>query len=276
MWAGSFRPSSRRRFSSACGVAACPRIELATSPGRTSVPAKISTEAAKSRRMPSAIRWAISLITGCPPNGRLRSGLVEPDAGRRPQVGCFMVGIPHPALDLFAASVEEVIEHGQDQAALIPDLESSFAIELRAAFFVQLSSSFQNELVEVLIEEARVVPVGAADIGGGIHGILRRPPTPVGGAEGLGIPDLRPVAIPRLALDLDLDSRRRSLLLIELCGIDRARKGHLRCAQEDWALMPGALIVEARLVGIVEALLNAFGVKGIGRRDGEVVADRGM
>src|SRR5690606_40784732 len=150
MWAGSFRPSSRRRFSSACGVAACPRIELATSPGRTSVPAKISTEAAKSRRMPSAMRWAISLITGCPPNGRLRSGLVEPDAGRRPQVGCFMVGIPHPAPDRFAASVADVIEHGQDQAALIPDLERSSAAELRAAILVQVSATVLNKPVEVL------------------------------------------------------------------------------------------------------------------------------
>ena len=41
-----------------------PRIDWATSPGRICVPAKIRTETANRRRMPSAMRWATSFTMG--------------------------------------------------------------------------------------------------------------------------------------------------------------------------------------------------------------------
>src|SRR5690606_29021475 len=129
--AGSLRPSCSRRLATASGVADCPRIEAATSPGRISVPAKISTDTASRRRRPSAMRWAISFSTwptpSCP-----RSCLVQPDADCRAQIGGFMVRVLDPALDLLAARVEEIVEHRQDQAAFVTDEERRLAIELGA------------------------------------------------------------------------------------------------------------------------------------------------
>src|SRR5690606_25535756 len=123
--AGSLSPSSRRRFSSAWGVADWPRIDAATSPGRISVPAKMSTDTANSSMMPSATRWAISLRICIG-----RSALLQPDAGGRPQVGGFMVRVTDPALDLFAPCVEEVVEHRQDQPTIVANLQRRVLVKL--------------------------------------------------------------------------------------------------------------------------------------------------
>src|SRR5690606_7790356 len=117
----------------------------------------------------------------------------------------------------------------------------------------------EDNLVEALVEEARVVPVGARDVGGRIHGILRRTAAPVGRAEGLGVPDLRPVAVARLALYLDVDAGGRGLLGEELGCVDGAGEGDFRGPQQDRALMARTLEIVARLVRIVGPLLDALG-----------------
>ena len=81
-------------------------------------------------------------------------------------------------------------------------------------------------------------------IGGGIHLVLRRAAAPVGGREGLLVPDFRPVAVARLALDLDCDAGLGAALLVELGGVDGAGEGDVRGAQQDRAVMAGLLVVE--------------------------------
>src|SRR3546814_9702705 len=68
------------------------------------------------------------------------------------------------------------------------------------------SSDVCSSDLEVGTEEARVVPVGLRIVRRGVHLILGRPAAPVGGAERLRVPHVRPVAVARLALDLDLDA----------------------------------------------------------------------
>src|SRR5690606_17237468 len=267
--AGSLSPSSRRRFSSACGVADWPRMEAATSPGRISVPAKIRTETAKSNRMPSAMRWAMSFRICIGP-----SALLQPDAGRRPQVRGFVVRVADPALDLLPTGVDAVVEHRPDEAAVIAHLERRLAIELGAPLLVELGAGLKDDLVEAFVEEAGVVPVRAGDVGGGVHRILRRSSAPVGGAEGLLVPNLGPVTVARLALDLQFDAGFGGLLLEQLRRVDRAGEGDVRGAQQDRAAVAGLLVVELGLLRIVDALLNIGWEQGVGLVDREVVSDR--
>ena len=79
---GRSRPISSRRLASATGVADWPRMDCATSPGRICVPTKISTETASSRRMPSAMRWAMSFRMGDDMAARPDQA-VEPALGQR-------------------------------------------------------------------------------------------------------------------------------------------------------------------------------------------------
>src|SRR5690606_19435584 len=120
---------------------------------------------------------------------------------------------------------------------------------------VQFRSCAIDEFVEVRALEARIVPLGVGDIGGGIARILGRPATPIGGAERLRVPDLGPVAIARFAAHIDLDTRLACTLLKELGRIDRAGKGSFRSAQHDRPLMAGLLVVEGSLFRIIDALL---------------------
>src|SRR5690606_15816310 len=209
------------------------------------------TDTANSSMMPSATRWAISLRICIG-----RSALLQPDAGGRPQVGGFMVRVTDPALDLFAPCVEEVVEHRQDQPTIVANLQRRVLVKLGAPGLVELRAGLEDDLVEALIKEAGVVPVRARCIGGRIHGILCRPAAPIGGAEWLLVPDLGPIAIARLTLDLYFDAALRSLLLEQLRGVDCAREGYVSGTKKDGAIVARLLEVELGLVGVIGALLD--------------------
>lgn len=89
----------------------------------------------------------------------------------------------------------------------------------------------------------------------------------------LDVPDVGPIAVARLALDLDLDARLLGARLVEDSGIDRAGESDVRGAQQHRTAVAGFLVVECRLVRIVGALLDTFGEERIGVVDREVVAD---
>jgi len=91
---------------------------------------------------------------------------------------------------------------------------------------------------------------------GGINRILRRAPTRIGCAERLLVPDLGPVAIARLALHRKLNSCARCLLLEQLRGIDRTRKGNVGDLQDDRAVVTGLLVEKLRFVRIITALFD--------------------
>ena len=59
--AGLSKPNSALKTFTVSGVAPCPSIESAKSPGKTSTPKVIRSEIANRVRTPSAIRWAITL-----------------------------------------------------------------------------------------------------------------------------------------------------------------------------------------------------------------------
>src|SRR5688500_4998897 len=179
----------------ASGVACWPSMAVATSPGRICVPTKISADTATRSRRPRPMRWAIIFVSG-PPNVRTESRrrglpwssalvwltvticaarlLGEPDADRRAEAGHLVVRVAHPALHLIGMRVDEVVEHRQDQAAVVAHHDRHLPVELLAAGRVELAARLQQQLVEILAEEPRVVPVRLGVIGGGIHGILRR------------------------------------------------------------------------------------------------------
>src|SRR5690606_17337457 len=119
-------------------------------------------------------------------------------------------------------------------------------------------------------------PVRVAGIGGRVHRILCRTPTPVRGAEGLLVPDFGPIAITRLSLDFDLDTCLGSLLLVKLGGVNGARKRHVRSTQKDWSAVARFLKVEFGLVRIVCTLLNVFGVESVALVYREVISNRRM
>ena len=148
-------------------------------------------------------------------------------------------------------------------------------VDLLALGLVEFGARRQQHLVEVRALEARVVPVGRRQIGGRVHLVLGRAAAPVGCAEGLLVPDLVPVAVAGLALELDLDAGLGGALLEELGGIDRAREGDVRGPQQHGAVVARLLVVELGLVGIVLALLD-LGEQRIGRVDREVVAERAV
>src|SRR3546814_18780896 len=92
------------------------------------------------------------------------------------------------------------------------------------------SSDVCSSDLEVGTEEARVVPVGLRLVRRGVHLILGRPAAPVGGAARLRVPHVRPVAVARLALDLDLDAGLLGGLLVEQPRVARAGAGDYRGA----------------------------------------------
>src|SRR3546814_10921695 len=90
------------------------------------------------------------------------------------------------------------------------------------------SSDVCSSDLEVGTEEARVVPVGLRIVRRGVPLILGRPAAPVGGAERLRVPHVRPVAVARPALDLDLDAGLLGRLLGEPLRTKRAGEADFR------------------------------------------------
>ena len=108
--AGSSRPSLARSAARDSGVAICPRMMLATSPGRMLVPMKISTDTTNSVTTPSPVRRSIAFSSvilrtirnGSPcvgrtaavgkkgPRGQDRAGPYHPDDG--------MAGLTRPSM----------------------------------------------------------------------------------------------------------------------------------------------------------------------------------
>src|SRR5919106_7090669 len=127
-------------FSTAAGVACCPRTAVATSPGRISVATKMTTEAAHAVTRPRASRRAISLA-------RLDKGpiLFEPDLFRDPEPG------QHRRLDeaveVLLGPIQVVVEHRDDFAAILPDHALELGVHLLALVDVEGAPRFFEKLI---------------------------------------------------------------------------------------------------------------------------------
>src|SRR4051794_36316350 len=117
-------------------------MACATSPGRIWVPAKIRTEMANKRRMPSAMRWAISFRMGEDISAKPDSGL-QPALRQGVAVHQFLMRIVDPAIDLGTGSVDELVEHRQDQAAFVAHQDSHVVVHLLALGLVELGARRQ-------------------------------------------------------------------------------------------------------------------------------------
>src|SRR5690554_1963067 len=148
--AGWSIPREARRLASACSVAPCPRMACATSPGRISVPMKISTVAANSKRRPSARRWITSFRTGCIPPLPHR-----PATDRGLRVHQFGVRVGLPAGDGVVMSVDEIVEHRADQAAIVAHDLPGLAVKRLAPVKIQFAPRLRDQPVEVIVEIGR-------------------------------------------------------------------------------------------------------------------------
>ena len=81
------------------------------------------------------------------------------------------------------------------------------AIHLGAFLLVELGARLEQQLVEPIVLEMRIVPVRTCRIAQREDDVGRRPLAPAGEAEGLLQPDIRPVAVIGLAYDIDIDAR---------------------------------------------------------------------
>src|SRR5688572_23176885 len=131
-------------FASASGVADCPRMAWARSPGRSSVPAKISTETTRRVPTPSARRWATSFKTGCSPRRR-RSDEIKLLATA--QSAEHRGG--HQAVDLGPAAEQHVVEHRDDLAAVLVHHHLQVVVHLLALVGHELALRLEQQLVEL-------------------------------------------------------------------------------------------------------------------------------
>lgn len=90
-----------------------------------------------------------------------------------------------------------------------------FGIHLRALLVVEFRARFDQELLETLMPEMRVVPVSARRIPKRENDIGDRPLAPAGKDEGLLEPNVGPVAIICFPDDIDFDTCLFGRLLVK-------------------------------------------------------------
>src|SRR5262245_56817741 len=99
-------------------------------------------------------RWKEHSASGCEPPAFGAASAVE-----RPARGELVA-----MRDIGAAGIDPVAEEGHDDGALVMQDALHLAIFLGALLLVELGARLEEELVEAVILEMRVVPVGARGI----------------------------------------------------------------------------------------------------------------
>ena len=168
--------------------------------------------------------------------------------------------------DLVVLRVDIVREHRDDRAAVLRDEGLHLGIHLGPPCLIQFRPRLKQQFVEALVVPVALVPLDPFGIDEAEHVVLGRAAVPVAHAEGLFQPDIGPVAVLGLALDVDLDARSLGRLLEQQGCVHSASEGGFGGGQIH--LQP----VHARLLEIVPGLVRVVGVL---RNIGRVVTVRG-
>src|SRR5262245_35229113 len=244
--AGRSRPISFSKAATVSGVADWPSIARAKSPGSISTAEKMMIDTKNNVTRPSPRRWRTVLTTGCmidpsaacsilrfddlgksaasPPAENRTRRRKERSAGHGATVRS---GEPPARGDLHAVDVpvggdvamRQLLGVGRhigapaeiDQAAIVMHELLHLGIHALALVAVGLGAGLDQELVEPRIGPEGVVPGGSLGIGDREHQVLDRPAVPIGSDERLLQPNHVPVAVGRLAHDLDIDIGGRGM-----------------------------------------------------------------
>src|SRR5690606_4417786 len=110
------------------------------------------------------------------------------------------------AADLLRESLDEIVEDENNRATVVMDDLLRLGVNLGALRVVRLGTTLENQLVEPVVLPERLVPRCVFRVGLREHPVTGRTAAPVGGAPALLEPDVTPVAVIRLAYDIDLDA----------------------------------------------------------------------
>ncbi len=160
-----------------------------------------------------------------------------------------------------------------DRTAVITHDLLQLPVHGAAAVGIELGAGLNQQGVEAFVLPVRIVPGGIGRVGGSEHQVLGGSAAPETGAKRLLQPDIRPVAVIRLAHYLDLDAGLGSRLAEQHRGVDGLRKRGIGGVElHRQAVEPSLFQVIPRLFRIIFALRH-LGVKiAVGRRDRAVVS----
>src|SRR5215831_1927030 len=244
----------------------------AKSPGSMVTVEKMMIETANIVTTPSTRRCTTVLTTAfmAPSTlARARGAGIGPPPGTLPCLGepptlgdLQAIGLPvrsdRGMGQLLRIGLHIVVEDKHDDTAIVMEELLHLGVHLGTLLVVGFAARRDQHVVELRIGVVGLVPRRTLGIDGGEQPVAGRSAGPNASAPRLLEPDIVPVAVIRLPDDVEVDTGRLGVLLVEYRRVDRSVEGGFGDGQIDLEVR------EARLLQVELRLFRVIGIARLG------------